>query len=158
MENLGRDYYVFLQLKDILPYSTPVLLLELRSDQEQVAAAAHIVSSCAQLHRQRFSRAGQVAKSRLCFGEILIFQQLYHGKKGLWLKASLLALTQVRLKLGPGFQRVLLFIFFHWHHVPKRTDCLKSAPSDGPSTMNVYLLQWLWCFHLCPLCSLIPIP
>lgn len=65
MENLGRDY-VFLQFKVILHqfYSTPVLLFELGIDQEQVVAAAH-VSSSAKLHGQRFSRAGQVAKSNL---------------------------------------------------------------------------------------------
>lgn len=37
-----------------------------------MAAAAHIVCSSAKLHGQRFSRAGQVAKSKLCFGEILV--------------------------------------------------------------------------------------
>lgn len=115
-------------------------------------------SYSAKLHRQRFNRAGQVAKSKLCFGEILIFQKLCHSKKGLWLNASLLALTEIRLKLGPGFQGVLLFIFFHWHHIPKRTDCLESVPHDGSSTMSVHLLLWLWCFHPCPLYSLIPVP
>lgn len=74
------------------------------------AGAAHVVSS-AKLHRQRFTRAGQVAKSELCFGEILILQQLYHGKIDLWLKTSLLALTQGRLKLGPGSSSSIGTIF-----------------------------------------------
>lgn len=37
-----------------------------------MAAATHIVSSSAKLHGQRFTSAGQVAKSKLCFGEILV--------------------------------------------------------------------------------------